>query len=785
MKNHIIFKFVAIALCALALMGMLVSAAGIAALVANDLYSEGLPDWKSERIAFGADQVMQGLAGQYVVNTQYADIPSFIMDQNEFGYDLIQYLNYSNAQRLLRAEHYYTIHDKDGHLLDGTLIGTDMTVPEGLARYSLVKITVPYRRIISVVDITGEVNFNNDATTVPASVPVASDTIQETVVSCTVPQEYDGLQRVHDWENDAHYAVYYELRVSEPLTVTLYVNEQTVEFEPELEAGWVFMELLYANRINLIWAFAGTTLLFAVFAVYLCCAAGKKPGTQEIKPAGFNALPLDLYAVGAVGIIVFMVAFLPEIITYGGSFNVTDVGKITIVAAMGYATCLVFVAFCFACAAQFKMPDGFFLRRSLSGMVLGFSFRCIGKVLRFLQEKVPPFAKGIWTGLSSLCRKLWDFAVRAVKKLYAVLCVLCKELWKLACQVWGFLWKHTRNFLRAGWQGINRFFDLLPMTWQWLLVGFAMFFLCILGFRTYSTGSFITIFICIAIILYGAHAFGILLEAAKRMGSGDLDTKVSDQFLLGSFKDFARHLNALADVAVVAAQKQMKSERMKTELITNVSHDIKTPLTSIINYVDLLQLPHSEEDEAQYLEVLGRKSQQLKKLIDDLMEMSKASTGNLTVDIRQVDAVEAINQALGEFSDKLAATPLTPVFAVPENPILMRADGRLAWRVLSNLLSNAVKYALPGTRLYIDLAQVGGKVLISMKNISREPLNVSAEELMERFVRGDASRNTEGSGLGLNIAKSLMEVQQGQLQLLVDGDLFKVTLIFPGVEEHA
>ena len=773
MKNHIVFKFIAVALCALALMGMLLSAAGIAALVAHDLYSEGLPNWKSERIAYGADQVMQGLAGQYIFNTHYADFPEFVLEQTEIEYDLIQYLNYSNAQRLLRANHYFTIHDAQGHLLDGTLMGTDMTIPAGLTIFTLKNVTFPYQQILSIVDITDEVNFHNDVTTMPASVPTVSGVIQETVVSSTIPQEYDRCLRVHDWKNDTHYEVYCEQQVSEPLTVTLYLDEKTVVFEPELVAGWQFMELLHAHRFDLIWLLAGSALLFAILAVYLCCAAGKKPGTQEIKPAGFNALPLDLYAAGATGIIVAMIALIGEVVPYSSNFDITDVGKVTIIAAMGYAVCLVFVAFCFACAAQFKMPDGFFLRHSLSGIVLGFSFRYTGKVVRFLWETIPPLAKKTWAGLTSLSGKL-----------YAITSGLCKELWKLLSQVCGFLWKHIRNFLQISFHGFSRFFSLLPMTWQWLLVGFAMFFLCILGFRTYSTGSFITVFICIGIILYGAHAFGILMEAAKRMGSGDLDTKVSDQFLLGSFKDFARHLNALADVAVVAAQKQMKSERMKTELITNVSHDIKTPLTSIINYVDLLQLPHSEEDEAAYLEVLGRKSQQLKKLIDDLMEMSKASTGNLTVDIRQVDAVETVNQSLGEFSDKLAATPLSPVLTMPDSPVYMKADGRLAWRVMNNLLSNAVKYALPGTRLYIDLNQAGGKVLISLKNISREPLNVSADELMERFVRGDTSRNTEGSGLGLNIAKGLMEVQHGQLQLLVDGDLFKVTLVFPGIEEQ-
>ena len=266
------------------------------------------------------------------------------------------------------------------------------------------------------------------------------------------------------------------------------------------------------------------------------------------------------------------------------------------------------------------------------------------------------------------------------------------------------------------------------------------------------------------------------------MGKGDLDTKVEDKLLIGCFEDFATDLNALADVAVVAAQKQLKSERMKTELITNVSHDIKTPLTSIINYVDLLEKPHSPEEGQQYLEVLGRQSQRLKKLIEDLMDMSKATTGNMTVEITRVDAVEAVNQALGEFSDKLDAVSLIPVFRRPDQNVDILADGRLTWRVLSNLLSNVVKYALPGTRLYVDLVKLDGSVVISLKNISREELNISADELTERFVRGDASRNTEGSGLGLNIAKSLMELQRGQLQLLVDGDLFKVTLYFPAAQ---
>jgi signal transduction histidine kinase len=350
----------------------------------------------------------------------------------------------------------------------------------------------------------------------------------------------------------------------------------------------------------------------------------------------------------------------------------------------------------------------------------------------------------------------------------------------------GYWWRNTL-FGRAI-RAFARVLELLPVIWQWLLtaavmaLGVGVSFFLAMRYRSaiWDVVFGCVILACVGVVLYGGYAFGVLLWGIHRMNSGSLDHKISTTYLIGSFRTFAQALNTLSDSAMMAAQNQLKSERMKTELITNVSHDIKTPLTSLINYVDLLQKPHTEQEETAYLEVLSRQSLRLKKLIDDLMEMSKASTGNLTVDITDIDVTEAVNQALGEFSGKFAKARLIPVFSSPEEQIMMKADGRLVWRVLSNLLGNAVKYAMPGTRIYIDTARTGGQVLISIKNISAEPLNVSSEELMERFVRGDASRNTEGSGLGLNIAKSLMEVQKGQLSLLVDGDLFKVTLLFPG-----
>jgi signal transduction histidine kinase len=228
-----------------------------------------------------------------------------------------------------------------------------------------------------------------------------------------------------------------------------------------------------------------------------------------------------------------------------------------------------------------------------------------------------------------------------------------------------------------------------------------------------------------------------------------------------------------------AVNERMKSERFKTELITNVSHDLKTPLTSIVSYVDLLKQEDIDSEKArEYIDVLDRQSQRLKKLTTDLVDASKASSGVLTVNLEQVDLGELLRQSAGEYAERFALGRLEPVLTIPETDTVVTADGRLLWRVLDNLLTNVVKYALPGTRVYMDLTAREGQTVVSVKNISREALNIPAEELMERFVRGDASRSSDGSGLGLSIARSLMELMGGELRLTLDGDLFKAELIF-------
>lgn len=270
-----------------------------------------------------------------------------------------------------------------------------------------------------------------------------------------------------------------------------------------------------------------------------------------------------------------------------------------------------------------------------------------------------------------------------------------------------------------------------------------------------------------------------LKEAGEHIAAGELQYQVDTEKMYADFKKHGDNLNSIRSGLSKAVNERMKSEHFKTELITNVSHDIKTPLTSIINYVDLLGKEEIENEQAkEYIEVLKRQSSRLKKLIEDLIEASKASTGNLTVNFEKLEAGVFMVQTVGEFEEKTKASGLELLIKKPEEPVYIMADGRHFWRVIDNLMNNICKYAQEGTRVYINLEVREKKAYIIFRNTSRYPLNISSEELMERFVRGDSSRNTEGNGLGLSIARSLMELMNGTFELHVDGDLFKVTLTF-------
>ena len=349
---------------------------------------------------------------------------------------------------------------------------------------------------------------------------------------------------------------------------------------------------------------------------------------------------------------------------------------------------------------------------------------------------------------------------------------LCRRIlrwcWRVLCRAWGAL----AGFVRG-----------IPLVWR-TAVG-----CCVIGVLLFA--------------LEGNHADGLLLallavlsvaacllsmqlrrlqKGGEALAAGDLTSQVDTSHMYFDLKRHGENLNAISRGMSIAVEQKLKSERLKTELITNVSHDIKTPLTSIVNYVDLLQREHTPEQEREYLAVLDRQAHKLKKLTVDLVEMSKASTGNIPCHIARRSVRELIDQTVGEYAEKLSAARLEPVVTLPDEELYCLCDGALMWRVLDNLLSNACKYACAGTRLYVAARREGETVAFSFKNISRDALNIDPDELMERFVRGDSSRTTEGSGLGLNIAKSLVELQKGTFSIAIDGDLFKVGFILPRTE---
>ena len=319
---------------------------------------------------------------------------------------------------------------------------------------------------------------------------------------------------------------------------------------------------------------------------------------------------------------------------------------------------------------------------------------------------------------------------------------------------------------------------------SWPLTGRTIAF-----FLLYLLGTFLTGLTLVLIPVYQGLVLWLLCrwtiqwsrvrQGAEQILGGDPSFKIDTKGLYHDLAEHARQLNDLGDTISQAVDQRIRSERFRAELITNVSHDLKTPLTSIINYVDLLKKEPIDNPQIQsYIEVLTRKSLRLKKLTEDLVEASKASTGTLSVHLERLSMVQLVQQALGEFEEKFAQSGLTPVTLYPKEEVWILADGHHLWRVIDNLLSNCNKYALKGTRVYVEIARQEEKAVFSVKNISRQQLNIPPEQLMERFVRGDSSRTTDGSGLGLSIARSLTELQQGQFDLSIDGDLFKATVTF-------
>ena len=481
-----------------------------------------------------------------------------------------------------------------------------------------------------------------------------------------------------------------------------------------------FYYLLFRLRYPLIFiSIAGVILTVLVHAA-LFAGCGRKPGSEEVFPGWQERIPFDVYlTVFGFGwcILLGLLMEMSELVAGYMTGDVLFCGSIAFLSLLGVI--LVSEMMLCSCAVRFKS------------------------------------------------RKWWKNSL----------------VWKF-CAWCG---RTARRLFAGTFRGAGQMVGALPVTWQGLVITagvlFGEFFFSLL---TLNSGSFPMLVVWLAYnaaVLLAALLVTAqmrrLQDAAGRMAKGELDYQVELDGMHGPFKGHAENLNAIRDGLSHALDQKMRSERMKTELITNVSHDIKTPLTSIVNYVDLLSKEKPENERMQtYIEALGRQSARLRKLIEDLVEASKASTGNLPVDLQPCELGVLLEQAAGEYQERMEQKGLELVTHAPEEPVMVLADSRRIWRVLDNLLGNICKYALAGTRVYVDLEK-GAEASLTLRNISRDRLNVSPDELMERFVRGDASRSTEGSGLGLSIAKSLMELQHGKLEIAIDGDLFKATVRLP------
>jgi signal transduction histidine kinase len=474
---------------------------------------------------------------------------------------------------------------------------------------------------------------------------------------------------------------------------------------------------LFPIRDGLVVSFAAAMTAFLLLFICLMCAAGRRPGVDAVVLNPLDRVPLDIYlAVAGTGAFVIAAFTIDAFEGAVGDFIQMDLFAFSVTLAAAVLSLALALLLTFAA----RVKAGRWWQNTVVYRILrliGRSAAALRQLLGLILRSIPL----IWK------LPLVFFGIQFVNFLLVALLV---------------------NFRNGVLEGVT----LLGFLWN---------------------------LATLLLVCYIGMCMQRLKKAGQQLAEGNLGFKADTKWLRLDFLEHAHHLNAIGEGMARAVEQRIRGERLKTELITNVSHDIKTPLTSIINYVDLLSKEALPAPADEYVAVLERQAGRLGKLTDDLLEASKASTGNLQVNLEKTGLCELVNQAVGEYSERLEARELTPVVSLPDQEVYVLADGRHLWRVMDNLLSNVCKYSLSGTRVYVDVRQENGHVAAAFKNISRDRLNIDSDELTERFVRGDAARSAEGSGLGLNIARSLTELQRGAFALSIDGDLFKAELRFP------
>ena len=417
------------------------------------------------------------------------------------------------------------------------------------------------------------------------------------------------------------------------------------------------------------------------------------------------------------------------------------------------------------------------------------------------QDKMPydlylPSAILLGTGLCAMLVECVAYELNTVKAVAAAVILACLAgVFMALCMTTaariktGTLFKNTLIYRLCTGVGMGASSMLSSISGAWRFsLAFAGYLLinALLSYRFFTRGGFLTFLILLAInggalylLLNMIRQMRTLSAAGQAMANGDLSYCVDTSDMKREFREHGENLNSIGRGMAIAVNERMKSERFKTELITNVSHDLKTPLTSIVTYIDLLQKEDIQDEKAkEYIDTIARQSKKLKKLTEDLIDASKASSGALNVNMERVNISELLRQSSAEYGERMEAVNITPVVNMPEEDIYVRADGRLLWRVVENLLQNICKHGMPGTRAYLEARTENGRAVVCFKNISQQQLNIPVEELLERFVQGDESRSRGGSGLGLSIAESLTELMKGKIKLSLDGDLFKVEMWF-------
>ena len=478
----------------------------------------------------------------------------------------------------------------------------------------------------------------------------------------------------------------------------------------------------YALRYAVYGIGAAAVLLAILCFVFLLCASGRKRGLPDPQPGWGTKVPIDLLTAGTAFAASFTLSSTFE--SYYYDYYTSNILRIALMAAPIAAAAVMALGWCMSFALRVKL--GGWWKNSLCFYALRLCWRT---------------AKVLWRGLLALGGGIW-----------AILSNI-PLVWKTALLLFG-----------------SAVLECIVLAGAWCELD------VLLGFW------FVKFLLLIPLGLWLALVMRRLQKGGAAIAAGDLSYQVDTRRMPADFRRHGEHLNSIGQGMTTAVEQRLRSERMKTELITNVSHDIKTPLTSIINYADLIgKEPCENETIHAYAEVLHRQSERLKRLIDDLVEASKASTGNLEVLLAPCEVGVLLAQTAGEYEQRLQERQLTLVATQPEQPVRILADGRRLWRVMDNLMNNICKYGQSGTRVYLTLEERAGQAVITFRNTSHAPLNLTAEEFLERFVQGDASRASGGNGLGLSIARSLTELQGGTLELTVDGDLFKVSLTFPTI----